>query len=242
MSKREGDGFVIVATKMPGYFRAAIKLAESIIDFWPEAKITFYTEEKWVDTAHPECELKPGQYQLFDNVITWEVPSHIRAKLWALEHTPYERTCYLDCDMECWHEDIQDVFDLLGDKDLVFTKIRPYNAKLTKLSNTEEMTMHCGWFVYNDKPDTLALMSAWYGEYLHQQTKEYDIAHYPIDAIKWDTFTMWRLLTYSDHKVNWGFIDEPDARWNFVNGYKDEELQGTDIVLYHYTIPNWQLK
>ena len=185
VKKREGQGFVIIATKQPGYYRAAIKLAESVIDFMPEAKITLYTEANWVDREHKDCILGTGDYQLFDNVITWEVPSHIRAKLWALEHTPYETTCYLDCDMYCEHEDVANVFDLLGDKDLVFTKIRPYNAKLTKLSNSEEMTMHCGWFVYNDKPDTLALMRSWYGEYLHQQTPEYDIAHYPPDALQW---------------------------------------------------------
>ena len=65
--------------------------------------------------------------------------------------------------------------------------------------------------------------------------------HYPEDARKWDTFTMWRLLTYGEKGVKWGYIKEPDARWNFVNGYRFEELQGTDVVLYHHTIPQDKL-
>jgi hypothetical protein len=238
---REGKGFLIVATKRVGYYKAAVKLAESILDFWPDARITLFTEERWIDQKSDECALGTGDYQLFENVITWEVPAHIRAKLWALQHTPYETTCYLDCDMYCEHEDIENIFDLLEDKDLVFTKIRPYNAKLTKLSNTEEMTAHCGWFIYNSKPETIKLMSSWWGEYCHQQEPDYELEHYPKDAIKWDTFTMWRLLEYSDHGVNWGFVKDPDARWNFVNGYKEEELQGAERVLYHYTIPEWKL-
>jgi len=240
-TNREGEGFVIVATKNDPFFFAAMRLAESILDFWPEARITLYTEEKWING--PESLLEPDWYQMFENVITWEVPNHIRAKLWALEHTPYKTTCYLDCDMYCEHEDIKDIFKTLGDKDLVFTKIRPYNAKVTKLSNTEEMTAHCGWFVYNDKPQTLALMSAWYGEYLKQNENEkgvytHPIGDYPDDVRKWDTFTMWKLLTYSEHGVDWGFVEEPDARWNFVNGYHWDELGGLDPVLYHYTIKN----
>jgi hypothetical protein len=238
---REGKGFLIVATKRVGYYKAAVKLAESILDFWPDARITLFTEERWIDQKSDECSLGTGDYQLFENVITWEVPSHLRAKLWALQHTPYKTTCYLDCDMYCEHEDIENIFDLLEDKDLVFTKIRPYNAKLTKLSNTEEMTAHCGWFIYNDKPETIKLMSSWWGEYNRQQEPDYELEHYPRDATKWDTFTMWRLLEYSDHGVNWGFVKDPDARWNFVNGYKDEELQGSERVLYHYTIPEWKL-
>ena len=67
------------------------------------------------------------------------------------------------------------------------------------------------------------LMGAWYTEYLAQWKPDYDMLHYPKDARKWDTFTMWRLLTYGEKGVKWGYIAEPDARWNFVNGYHFEE-------------------
>lgn len=228
MAKKESKGFVIVASKKKGFYRAAKKLAESIRDFWEDANITFFTHEHWVEEE---------DYDLFNNIITEGIPDHIRAKLWALNKTPYDITCYLDCDMVCQHEDIQNIFDLLPkSKDIVFTKNRPYNAKLTKLAEGEEMTCHCGFFIYRKNKATLNLMGAWWTEYLAQWEPDYDIAHYPKDAIKWDTFTMWRLLTYGGHKVNWGYIKSPDARWNFINGYHFEELHGTEIVLYHYTI------
>ena len=227
-------GFVIVASVNKSFYYAAKKLAESVRDFYPEANITFFTHEEWVE---------PEDRDLFDSIVTEGIPRHIRAKLWALNRTPYYITCYLDCDMMCQHEDIKDVFDLLPDDlDIVFTKNRPYNAKLTKLSATEEMTCHCGFFVYRKNSKTMDLMGAWYTEYLKQWEPDYDIAHYPKDAIKWDTFTMWKLLTYGGHDIKWSHVKEPDARWNFVNGYKQSELQGQETVLYHYTITEGMFK
>lgn len=231
--KKQTKGFVIVASINIAYFKYARLLAESIRDFWPEANITMFTHPSWV---------KESDRKLFDNIITEGMPSHIRAKLWALDKTPYDITCYLDCDMVCQHEDIKNVFDLLPkDKDIVFTKNRPYNAALTKLSEDEEMTCHCGFFVYRKTPAVMDLMGAWYTEFLEQRKPDYDHQHYPVEALQWDTFTMWRLLTYGEHDLTWGYIEEPDARWNFINGYKFDELQGTDIVLYHFTIPKEQL-
>lgn len=232
--KKQSKGFIIVASKKHAFYRYAKLLAESVRDFWPEANITFFTERDWVQEE---------DYELFDIIIKDDVPSHIRTKLWALNKTPYDITCYLDADMMCMHEDIVNVFDQLpDDKDIVFTKNRPYNAKLTKLSNTEEMTCHCGFFIYRKTLAMMDLMGAWWTEYLKQWEPDYDIAHYPKDAIKWDTFTMWRLLTYGGHDINWGYIKEPDARWNFINGYTPDELKGTEIVLYHHTIPKEELE
>jgi len=229
MKKTKSKGFVIVATKKKGFYRSAINLAESVKDFWPEADITLFTHEDWIEQE---------DRNLFDKIITKGIPNHIRAKLWALNKTPYDITCYLDADMHCEHEDIKDVFDLLPDHlDVVFTKNRPYNSALTTLSETEEMTCHCGFFVYRKNPEIMSLMGAWYTEYLEQQKPEYDMLHYPESAKKWDTFTMWRLLTYGEQKIKWGYIEPPDARWNFVNGYLESELQGTEVVLFHHTIP-----
>ena len=66
---------------------------------------------------------------------------------------------------------------------------------------------------------------------------DWDRKHYPVLALEWDTFTMWRLLNLFDFGVKVGRFPDPDARWNFVVGYKEEELQGTPRVIYHYTIP-----
>jgi len=227
------NGFVIAASCHERFYTAAIDLAESIKLFWPEAHITIFVSHKeWIKEEH---------WEHVDWIESWGVPNHIRAKLWALSCTPYRgKTCYLDCDMVCEHEDIENVFDQLPDDlDLLFTKIRPYNAKLTKLSNTEEMTAHCGMFIYRNNPQTLQLMDSWYGHYLWQQDEMNDIGSYPNEARKWDTFTMWNLLTYSDHGVKWE--EDLHVKWNFVNGHNPDELEGEEIVLYHYTIPEHEI-
>src|SRR6056300_444358 len=109
--KKQTKGFLIVASKQKGFYRYSKYLAESIKDFWPEANITFFTHEEWVQSE---------DYDLFDNIITEGIPDHIRAKLWALNKTPYDITAYLDADMICEHEDIKNIFDELPEElDLV---------------------------------------------------------------------------------------------------------------------------
>ncbi len=230
------NGFVIVASLKERFYQAAIECAESVKLFWPEAHITVFVDhEEWI---------KPSDYNVADYIVHWEVPKHIRAKLWALGQTPYKGiTCYLDADMYCQHEDVEFIFDQLPDDlDLLFTKIRPYNAKVTKLTNTEEMTAHCGMFLYRNNPHTIKLMEDWYGEYHKQNLKNptggwvHELGgNYPDDVRVWDTFTMWRLLTYGDSKVKWD--ENLHIRWNFINGHLDSELEGEEIVFWHYTIP-----
>tara|TARA_Y100000992_G_scaffold294132_1_gene253514 strand:+ start:2357 stop:3082 length:726 start_codon:yes stop_codon:yes gene_type:complete len=223
------NGFVIVASMFEAFYKAAIELAESIKLFYPEAHITVFTShEEWI---------KPTDWNHADWIVHWEVPNEIRAKLWALSQTPYKgKTVYFDADMVCESEEIENIFDQLPDDlDLIFTKIRPYNAKVTKLTNTEEMTAHCGMFIYRNNPQTLALMDSWYGEFLYQQDPKNDIGNYPEDCRKWDTFTMWKLLNNSEHGVKWA--EDLHCKWNFVNGYTEDELGDEERVMYHYTIP-----
>jgi len=227
------NGFLLVGSVYEKFYRSAIECAESIKLFDPDAHVTVYcSKEEWV---------KPTDWNHADWIVTWEVPDHIRAKLWALAQTPYKGiTCYLDADMVCEHEDIKDIFKQLPkNKDLIFTKIRPYNAKITKLTNTEEMTAHCGMFLYRNNKQTIKLMNSWYGEFLYQQDGKNDIGNYPESVRKWDTFTMWKLLNYSDHGVKWA--EDLHCRWNFVNGYQEEELGDQERVMYHYTIPEHEI-
>lgn len=228
----KNNGYLYVASVNKAFYYAAKESALSLLDFYPEAKITFFTHAEWVEDE---------DYDIFDNIVT-NIPVSIRAKLWALPRTPYEKTLYIDADTYIQHEDISKVFDLLGDNNLLFTKIRPYNAKLTQLSETEEMTLHCGLVLYDNASETLKLMQNWYDGFIEQQKYGYDTKHYPESVVKWDTFTMWKLLTDKKYNVKVGVFPNPDARWNFVNGYKYEELQGEDIVIYHTTIQNVDLK
>ena len=223
------NGFVYVASLRRGYYRAAKNSALSLLDYYPDAKITLFTHAEWVED---------GDYDIFETIITEDVPRHKRAKLWALNKTPYDLTVYMDCDTEVHHEDIQKIFDQIPeDKDIIFTANRPYNAALTKLSETEEMTEHCGLFLYRNNEQTLNLMWQWWLQYLAQNQPDYDMGKYPKSAVQWDTFTMWKLLTYGNMGVRAGRFPDPDARWNFVSGYKQQELQGQEMVIYHYTLP-----
>lgn len=223
------NGFLYVASNNRAYYRAARNSAQSLLDYYPDAHITIFTHEEWIED---------GDDEIFTSIITDSVPRHMRAKLWALDKTPYDITMYLDCDTEIHHDDIQKVFDLIPDDiDILFTANRPYNAKLTKLSETEEMTEHCGVFLYRNNPETLRLMGSWWTEYCKQREPGYDNKHYPKDALQWDTFTMWRLLNLESFDVKTARFPHPDARWNFVVGYREEELDGQEMVVYHYTIP-----
>ena len=71
----QNNGFLYVATVRKGYYRAARNSAISLRDFYPDAKITFFTHEEWV---------QPDDYEIFDTVVTENVPRDKRAKLWAL--------------------------------------------------------------------------------------------------------------------------------------------------------------
>ena len=52
---------------------------------------------------------------------------------------------------------------------------------------------------------------------------------------------MWNLLTNGNFQVKVGEFPAPDAKWNFVNGYKEDELMGEEIVIQHYTIAHTKL-
>lgn len=224
------NGYLLVASVDKQYYEAAIKLAESIHDFDKHAKIALFTHTDWVENDE-------RAQRLFYH-IDGTAPNSIRAKLWALPQTPFKTTLYIDVDAVVQHEDISTVFDLLGDNDILFTKNRPYNAKITKLSDTEEMIYHCGLFLYNNKPNTLALMNAWNENWHEQQKPEWEHEYKHLGVSPWDTFTMWDLLNNTEFKdtIKVGVFPNPDARWNFVNGYKYSELEGEDIVIYHYTL------
>ena len=224
----KSNGFVYVASVNKAFYQAALQSAQSLLDFFPEAKITLFTHEPWVcDEAR----------EIFDQIITDGVPNHIRAKLWALAKSPYDTTLYVDCDTLINSEEISGVFDLLGDNDILFTRNRPYNAKITKLSETEEMIYHCGLFLYRTET-TKDLMDSWYRWYLEQNDPRWDPSPYPEEVRKWDTFTMWNLLTNGNFNVIVGEFPQPDAKWNFVTGYKQDELMGEEAVIQHYTIPS----
>ena len=133
MSQQQpNNGFLYVGSLTKPYYDAAVMSAESIKDYWPEAKIMLFTHEDWVQ--------EPRDSRIFDKIITG-VPAHCRAKLWALEKTIFDKTCYMDADTYCEHEDIKHIFDELPDSyDMVMTTNRPYNAKVVYFTKEKELT------------------------------------------------------------------------------------------------------
>ena len=110
----KSKGYVLVASNKINFYRYAINLAESILDYYEDAKITLFCEEWMFEEIHRD---------LFDNV-EW-CSNHYRAKLDGMARSPYDLTMYLDVDMEVEHEDIGIVFGELekSGKDMLFSEL-----------------------------------------------------------------------------------------------------------------------
>jgi hypothetical protein len=225
------NGFLFVASLDKKYLKSAIYSAESLRDFYPDAKIALFTHEEWLT----DLDLT----DLFDFIYTKDVPEHKRAKLWALDKTPFEITAYIDADMEFMHKDVQTIFDQLPeDKDILLTKIRPYAGAFVYFdeTKTEGLEDHCGLFLYRKTDKTMAFMKEWWELYVKQNNGEWnwDTTKYP-DALRpWDQWTYWWLMNKTDFAVKRGYFED-DARWNFVNVYKASETD-KPIIIYHHTI------
>ena len=225
--KNQNNGFLIVASVSTAYYKSAIQLAGSILDFYPEAKITLFTQPELFDERHRN---------MFD-VVDLSAPHHKRAKLFALPKTSYDITAYIDADCEVRSEEISTIFDQLGDNDIVLTKIRHYSGADLVISDTETMYWHCGVFLYNNKKKTLQMMQDWWKEYdLQISSPEWLWPQHRKEMMGWDQYTFYRLYTskkYSTVKLD-AFPGE-DARWNYVFNYKPEEITKEPII-FHYSL------
>lgn len=224
---QQNNGFLIVASISKAYYNSAVNLANSILDFYPEAKITLYTEPELYEERHGH---------LFDRV-DLTAPHHTRAKLYALPQTTYDITAYIDADCEVQDEDITTIFDQLGKNDIMLTKIRVYSGADVVISKTDTMIWHCGVFLYNNKKKTLNFMQDWWTEYQIQVDSA--VWHWPEHSEKmrpWDQYTFYRLYTskkYNSLKLD--VFPGEDARWNFVWNYKPSEISKSPVI-YHYTL------
>jgi hypothetical protein len=223
------NGFLIVASIQEEYVRSANYCAHSIKDNYPGAHTTLFVPTRFLGVVDTSA---------FDLVISDDVPNHIRTKLYALGKTPYtELTVYVDADMECMHSDVKNIWnEIAPDQDILITKIRPYNGKISKWKNGE-MIYHGGFFLYRTNPHTIAFMNRWWADYVAQwgEPWPYTEDEAPISLRPWDQFTFWKMLNIDKMNVNVG-VFEDDARWNFVNGYRAYENKDP-IIFYHHTIP-----
>ena len=220
------NGFIYVATIDKKFLSSAVMSAMTLKDYWPDAHVTLYTHEEWVDNTLED---------IFDNVITKDVPHHHRAKLWALDKTPYDLTVYLDADTEIMSSDISTVFDQMTDADIMMTKIRKYAGAFVDFPGGS-LIDHCGMFMYRSDPHVIEFMQEWWELYQEQidGTWQWDISLYPEDLRPWDQWAFWWLMNKTDYKLNREYFED-DARWNFVNTYHSDEVE-KEIVIYHHTL------
>ena len=224
------NGFLLVASVQDDFIHSANYAAGSIKDNYPDAHITLVVPLAMRDKADES---------VFDLIISDDdVPNHTRTKLYALSRTPYTNlTVYVDADMECMHEDVQNIWDEMpAECDILITKIRPYNGKIAKWA-TGEMIHHGGFFMYRSNEQTLTFMKRWWDDYKLQRKEPwpYPENEMPVALRPWDQFTFWKLLNIDKMPINVEFFED-DARWNFVNGYRLDENKGP-IVFYHHTLP-----
>jgi len=209
-------GYLLVASRDPIYYSWACNLMGGIKDYYPDAKVCLVTEQRFVDARADEA----------DHLVICD--DHYRAKLWGLTQTPFDITFYLDADMEIIGEGIEEIFDELGDNDMMFTglpKDRWYVFMETEFpGGTFEL---CGAVcLYRKTEKTMQFMQDWYDYYVKQYANtlwptnalgEPDEENYPRKSLsRWDQFTLWWLTNkeekYQDLKVA---VFENDLRWNY---------------------------
>lgn len=224
--KKKNNGFIYVASVNPRFLTAAIHSAMSLREYYPKANITLFTEDGWIE---------PQLSDTFDTVIGG-MPHNARAKLYALSRSPYKLTLYLDADTEIMSSEIATVFDHAPRKTgIVLTRIRPYNGKISKFPGGN-LTDHCGLFLYDNSNWTISFMKQWWLLYQKQKSGEWkwDTKLYPEELRTWDQWTYWWLQNKTDWAIPVTYFPD-DARWNFINGYRDNETD-KEIIIYHHTI------
>lgn len=226
-AQKPNNGFIIAASVSKAYYTSAINLTNSILDFYPEAKITLCTEPELFEERHRN---------LFD-VVDLSAPNHIRSKLYILPKTTYDITAYIDADCEVQDEEIRAIFDQLGDADIMLTKIRDYSGADLFISPTETLYWHCGVFLYRNTPLVIEMMSDWWKEYAYQvEVKPWPWKNHSEKMRPWDQYTFYRLYTSDKYsKLKLEIFPGEDARWNYVHNYRPEEIT-KDPIIFHYTL------
>jgi hypothetical protein len=230
----KSKGFVLVATNKINFYKYAVNLANSILDFYEDARITLFCEEWMIEDQDRE---------LFENII--ECPSHYRGKLYGMAKSPYDLTMYLDVDMEVEHEDIQKCWEQIKQGDVVFTALtddRSYVYAERDFDTPEgkaKFTLCGGICLYDmSKPIVKEFMEDWWELTRKQMDGEWWPKGY-IDSLKsWDQFSLWWLTEkedkYKDLKVG---IFEDDLRWNYYNAFNwaRTKPETGPVIVRHYS-------
>jgi hypothetical protein len=231
--KYPNNGFIYAASVNKAYITSARYSAISLKDYWPEAHVTLFTHKEWVEESDSS---------IFDSIITedevQELPHSIRAKMWACARSPYKLTCYIDADCEIVHEDIRNIFDCHDPaNNITITRARPYSASIDPKWDGGELTDHCGLYIFDDDNRTRTFMQRWFEYYIMQTNFSEDIP-VPDERFRpFDMYTYWFLMNKTEFAIKRGYFPHPDARWQNIFNYNEDELDGQEIVVTHRPIP-----
>jgi hypothetical protein len=243
------EGFLLVASMHSHYKNSAIQCIESLEDYYDDPKVVVACHPEWVE-----------DFERLDSVIkvvSDDFPISTRSKLWALQHTVFEKTCYLDADMEVVDEEIGRVFNLLDDDhDCAFTVIDPHTGSSTAIyaedgerdirdNNKEKhLRYHGGFFLWwnNDKhPNAAKAINEWWPQYLKINCNPKFWDEHPEIYFKnkaWDQFTWWWIHTNIVPDLKIQEVEDNNkfdmVRWNW-NHYMDERSHGnlSPIIKHH---------
>lgn len=229
----KSKGYVVVASKKKNFYVYAINLIDSIRDFYEDANITLVCEPWMIDHRAEE---------LADNIVHCD--DHYRAKLWGMTQSPYDLTMYIDADMECEHEDIEHVFDELGDHDIMFSALtdeRDYIYAERDFDTPEgpaKFTLCGGVCLYDmSKPIVREFMDDWWDLTKRQMDDSWWPDGYADSLKSWDQFSLW-WLTEKEEKykdLNVGIFHD-DMRWNYYNAWEWHRTRPEgEVVLRHYS-------
>lgn len=241
-------GFITVATNKRQFLISAINLCESILDHYPDAKVTLFTDQLFVDTEN---------LSMFDNVIVpppdkdMNASAGPREKMWAMANTPYDQTLYLDADIEIVHEDIEHVFDRLNpDLDMCFVELKAETSKHFAMwewgkGEIDHLT-HCGGVCLYRSSNSLVreFMLDWYKIHLDMRfgmNIPEECKYLPKDFLVWDQLTLWYLIWHHKKykKLKWKYFED-NYRWNYYTSF-GFNFDGThnygvvDPVVIHYS-------
>ena len=232
--KNPTKGFLTVATKRKQFLMGADNLKESLLDHYPEAQITLFTEQHFIDD--PECQ---QYFRDFDQVLP-TLSNTNREKMWGMANSPYDLTFYMDADVEIVSKDISNVFDHLedGKYDMAYVNLTKEGAKHFAewdwgpniyddgWKGVPDHLSHCGGVALYDTRNPLIneFMMDWYNLYLTQRIGKWTPKEF--DNIKvgnfrqWDQLTLWWLIYHSPKykSLKWKFFDD-NYRWNYFTSF-----------------------
>lgn len=236
------NGYLVVASCKAEYYILAINLLESIREYYPEANLCLVTEERFCD----------GRESIADHLVFIE-ESHYRSKLWGMAQSPFDITLYIDADMDCMSEEVKDVFDWLGDNDMMFKDLPEKAWPIFKdVKFPGGMFTLCGALcLYRNSPLVNDFMNDWYKYYKEQSagkwwpTKEdgvtFDTENYPHHLKAWDQFTLFWLTEreekYQSLKV--ATFDDPTEKLNYWSNMMVVGVEcPEDVIFIHHSLTN----